>query len=72
VMILLEMVHDARIVRLNSEHPPADVKMWLGDSIGWWDRGNWSRSIDDTTIEAGTPGRGGPGGPPAAAIDTTF
>ncbi len=31
-----------------------------GDSIGWWDQGNWSRSIDDTTIEAGTPGRGGP------------
>ena len=24
VMILIEMVHDARIVRMNSEHPPAD------------------------------------------------
>lgn len=37
VMILLEMVHDARIVRLNSEHPPADIQLWLGDSIGWWE-----------------------------------
>ena len=37
VMILIEMVHDARIVRLNSEHPPAEVKNWLGDSIGWWE-----------------------------------
>jgi len=37
VMIHVEMVHDARIVRLNSEHLPADVKRWLGDSIGWWE-----------------------------------
>lgn len=37
VMILLEMVHDARVVRLDSEHPPADVRFWLGDSIGWWE-----------------------------------
>ncbi len=37
VMILLEMVHDARIVRMNSEHLPADATMWLGDSIGWWE-----------------------------------
>ena len=37
VMILLEMVHDARIVRLNSEHLPPDATMWLGDSIGWWE-----------------------------------
>jgi hypothetical protein len=37
VMILVEMVHDARIIRLNSEHPPADIQRWLGDSIGWWE-----------------------------------
>ena len=37
VMILIEMVHDARIVRMNSEHPPADETKWLGDSIGWWE-----------------------------------
>lgn len=42
VVILLEMVHDARIVRMKREgrtveHPPADVQFWLGDSIGWWD-----------------------------------
>ncbi len=37
VMILVEMIHDARIIRLNSEHPPASVKKWLGDSIGWWE-----------------------------------
>ena len=37
VMILVEMVHDARIIRLNDEHAPADVRRWLGDSIGWWE-----------------------------------
>ncbi len=37
VMILVEMVHDARIVRLNSEHVSADIRKWMGDSIGWWE-----------------------------------
>ncbi len=37
VMILIEMVHDARIVRMNSEHAPAATLSWLGDSIGWWE-----------------------------------
>ena len=37
VMILVEMVHDARIIRLNSEHAPESVRRWLGDSIGWWE-----------------------------------
>jgi hypothetical protein len=34
VVILVEMVHDARIVRINGKHKPASVKQWLGDSIG--------------------------------------
>ncbi len=37
VMILIEMVHDARIVRMNSEHPATEIQKWLGDSIGWWE-----------------------------------
>jgi len=36
-MILQEMVHDARIIRLNSTHGPADQQQWLGDSIGHWE-----------------------------------
>ena len=31
------MIHDARVIRLNSKHAPASVKKWLGDSIGWWE-----------------------------------
>ncbi len=37
VMILAEMVHDARVIRLNSEHRPDNMRSWLGDSIGWWE-----------------------------------
>jgi hypothetical protein len=37
VLILVEMVHDARVVRLDSKHRPSSVRTWMGDSIGWWD-----------------------------------
>jgi hypothetical protein len=37
VMILTEMVHDARIVRMNAEHLPKTVTKWMGDSIGRWE-----------------------------------
>jgi len=37
VMIMVEMNHDARIIRLDSDHNPDNMKPWLGDSIGWWE-----------------------------------
>ncbi|MES3006803.1 MAG: hypothetical protein V4751_03430 [Pseudomonadota bacterium] len=37
VMLMGEMVHDARIIRLDKEHMPGDAKNWLGDSVGHWD-----------------------------------
>lgn len=37
VMILIEMVHDARVVRMNGTHPGKGVGKWLGDSVGYWD-----------------------------------
>ncbi len=37
VMILNEMVHDARVIRLNSKHEPPEIRRWLGDSIGHWE-----------------------------------
>ena len=36
-MILNEMDHDARIVRMNSRHLPATIRNWMGDSIGRWE-----------------------------------
>lgn len=37
LMILNEMVHDVRIVKINGEHGPDDVRRWLGDSVGHWE-----------------------------------
>src|SRR5262245_40217975 len=36
-MILTEMVHDVRVVRMNGTHAPPSVRKWLGDSIGHWE-----------------------------------
>ena len=38
VVIEVEMVHDARIVRLNAKHRSDDIRPYFGDSIGWWDK----------------------------------
>jgi hypothetical protein len=37
VMILAEMVHDARIIRIQDHHLPDGIKKWMGDSIGHWE-----------------------------------
>jgi hypothetical protein len=42
IAILSEMNHDVRIVRLGdarhpARHPPANVRLWMGDSIGHWE-----------------------------------
>ena len=37
VLILTEMVHDARVVRMNAEHLPPTIRKWMGDSVGRWD-----------------------------------
>jgi hypothetical protein len=37
VVILVEMIHDARIIRMNAQHAPENMRQWLGDSIGHWD-----------------------------------
>jgi hypothetical protein len=38
VVILLEMVHDARIIPIDGRpHLPSNVRSWLGDSVGRWE-----------------------------------
>jgi hypothetical protein len=37
IVILTEMVHDARIIRMNEAHLPRSIRKWLGDSVGRWD-----------------------------------
>ena len=37
IMIMVEMIHDVRVIRMNGTHEPSSIKRWLGDSIGHWD-----------------------------------
>ena len=52
VMILVEMVHDARIVRMNQDHAPPEIRSWLGDSVGHWEG---DTLVIDTTNFNDTP-----------------
>jgi len=37
VAIVVEMVHDTRIIHIGGKHRNDGVKQWMGDSIGWYD-----------------------------------
>ena len=38
VVLLVEMIHDARIIPLDGRpHLDSGIKQWLGDSRGWWE-----------------------------------
>ena len=37
IMILSEMIHDARIVRMGAQHLPKNIRRWMGDSVGRWE-----------------------------------
>ena len=37
VIIVNEMVHDVRVVRMNAPHLPKTMRKWLGDSVGRWE-----------------------------------
>lgn len=56
VMILTEMNHDARVIRMNSQHPPADISYWLGDAIGWYEEDSL---VVETTNFGPTPALSG-------------
>jgi hypothetical protein len=37
VVILVEMVHDARLIRIGDRHGPTAIPKWMGDSVGHWE-----------------------------------
>jgi len=38
VALMAEINHDVRIIRLRgAKHPPSNVRLWMGDSIGHWE-----------------------------------
>ena len=63
VLIQVEMVHEARIIRMNQEHAPPEIRTWLGDSVGHWEG---DTLVVDTTNFRDTPalGRDSPDLPP--------
>jgi hypothetical protein len=56
IMILSEMVHDARLVRMNAQHLPTSMRRWMGDSVGHWERD--TLVIDTTNFTGKTRFRG--------------
>ena len=56
IMILTEMVHDARVVRMNQQHVPQTIRKWMGDSIGHWEGD--TLVIDTTNFTTKTQFRG--------------
>jgi hypothetical protein len=60
VMILVEMIHDARISPLNAKHRPEAIKQWMGDSIAWYEGD--TLVVETAGFRANQAFRGGPGG----------
>jgi hypothetical protein len=56
VLILNEMVHDARVVRLNAQHLPPTIRKWMGDSIGHFEGD--TLVVDTTNFTSKTQFRG--------------
>lgn len=57
VVILVEMIHDARIIPLDGRpHPAPNIRQWLGDSRGHWE-GN-TLVVDTTNFTGKTAFRG--------------
>jgi hypothetical protein len=57
VMILVEMIHDARIIPLDGRpHPPSDVRQWTGISRGRWEGD--TLVVETTNFNGKNPFRG--------------
>ena len=57
VMILVEMIHDARIIPTDGRAPlPANVRQWMGDSRGHWEGD--TLVIETTNLNGKNPFRG--------------
>jgi hypothetical protein len=59
IMILVEMVHDVRVIRMNATHLPSNIRQWLGDSIGHWEGDtlvvDTTNFTDQTKFEGSSP-----------------
>jgi hypothetical protein len=56
VLLFVENMHDARIIRIGGTHLPPQIQTWLGDSVGRWDGD--TLVVDTTNLGAKTQWRG--------------
>ena len=74
VMVLTEMIHDARIIPLdNRPAPPAGLKQWVGMSRGRWE--GETLVVETTNFNGRNPvggGRGGSGSSDAVKVTERF
>ncbi len=56
IMILNEMVHDVRIIRMGAKHLPESIRNWMGDSVGHWE--GETLVVDTTNFNSKTQFRG--------------
>ena len=56
ILILIEMVHDVRVIRMNAEHLPKNIRKWMGDSVGRWEGD--TLVVDTTNFTGKTQFRG--------------
>ena len=59
VMILVEMIHDVRIIPLTDKHRPGAIQQWMGDSIGHYEGD--TLVVETTGFRPNQAFRGGPG-----------
>lgn len=59
VMILVEMIHDARIIPLAGQHRPDVITPWMGDSVGRYEGD--ALVVETTNFRPGLAFRGAPG-----------
>lgn len=67
VVILVEDVHDARIVRLGGTHGPPQIRQWMGDSVGHWEGETLVVETTNQRAEQAVHGQG-----PAARVTEWF
>lgn len=58
VVILVEMIHDARIIPIDGEHRPEAIDSWTGDSVGHYDGD--TLVVETTNFKPGFAFRGAP------------
>ena len=56
VVVLSEMMHDARVIPLDGRpHLPAGVRHWMGDSLGHWEGNTLVVDVTNFTGKTGFP-----------------